>query len=194
MTRLLLIALVLSIVGLAAPAWADFEAGIDAYNRKDYTTALREWRPQAEQGNAHAQFTLGFLYETGRGVSQDHEKARHWYEKAAAQGDALAQVNLGNYYLNGIGLPQDYKMALHWISLAASQGQDIAQTKLGTMYAEGMGVPQNFVRAHMWYNLSGSNGNETAVRLRDVYAAQMTPAQIAEAQKLAREWKPIKNK
>ncbi len=58
------------------------------------------------------------------------------------------------------------------------------------MYAKGMGMPQNFVRAHMWYNLAGSNGNESAVRLRDVYAEQMTPTEIAEAQRLAREWMP----
>ena len=59
--------LVLSIVCLAVPAWADFEAGVDAYHRGDYATALREWRPQAEQGDVVAQFTLGMRYEKGRG-------------------------------------------------------------------------------------------------------------------------------
>jgi hypothetical protein len=56
------ITLVLSFVCLVIPAWADFEAGVDAYNRGDYATALREWRSLAERGNASAQFNLGALY------------------------------------------------------------------------------------------------------------------------------------
>ncbi len=82
------IALVLSIVCLAVPAWADFQAGMDAYNRKDYATALREWRPLAEQGDADAQYNLALMYDRGYGVPQDYVQARQWYEKAAAQGDA----------------------------------------------------------------------------------------------------------
>ena len=61
-------ALVLSIVCLAVPAWADYQAGMDAHNRGDYATALREWRPLAEQGMAIAQFHLGQLYARGQGV------------------------------------------------------------------------------------------------------------------------------
>jgi len=113
------ITLVLSIVCLAVPAWADFQAGMEAYNRKDYATALSEWRPLAEQENAHAQFYLGLMYEYG------------------------------------------------------------------------YGVPHNHVQAHMWYHLAGANGHIDAVTHRNVLAKQMTPAQIDEAQKLAREWKPI---
>ena len=85
-------ALVLSIVCLVAPAWADFEAGMDAYNRGDYATALREWRPLAEQGQAEAQHNLGELYAEGQGVPQDYGKARQWVEKAAAQGNVDAAV------------------------------------------------------------------------------------------------------
>jgi hypothetical protein len=91
------IALVLSIICLAAPAWADYEAGLGAYERGDYATALREWRPLAEQGIADAQFNLGQLYANGQGVPQDYVRARQWYEKAAVQGEVLAQFNLGGY-------------------------------------------------------------------------------------------------
>ena len=88
------IPLVLSFVCLAVPAWADFQAGMDASNREDYATALREWRPLAEQGDALAQYNLGVLYRKGRGVPQDDVQARQWYEKASAQGQAKAQYNL----------------------------------------------------------------------------------------------------
>jgi len=87
--------------------------------RKDYATALREWKPLAEHGNAHAQFYLGVLYHSGHGVQKD------------------------------------------------------------------------FVQAYKWYSLAGANGDEGATTLRDALAKRMTPAQIVEAQKLTREWKPI---
>jgi hypothetical protein len=116
------IALVLSMVCLVVPAWADFQAGMDAYNRGDYATALREWRPLAEQGDAHAQFSLGLSYENGDGVPRDYAKAREWYEKAAAQRDAKAQFYLGMQSSFGEGGPQDLVQAYMWYSLAAGNG------------------------------------------------------------------------
>jgi Sel1 repeat len=77
------IILALSIVCLAVTAWADYQAGMDAYGRGDYAAALRELRPLAEQGDSGAQFYLGLLYENGDGVPRDFVKARQWYEKAA---------------------------------------------------------------------------------------------------------------
>jgi TPR repeat protein len=151
------IALVLSIVWLAVPAWADFQTGMDAYNRGDYATALREWRPLAEQGEASAQFQLGLLYDNGDGVPRDYAKARQWYERAAAQGGVKAQFYLG----------------------------------LQSAYSEG--GPLDLVQAHMWYSLAAGNGYAHAPGYRDDLARQMTPAQIAEAHKRAREWKPKTN-
>jgi TPR repeat protein len=184
------ITLVLSIICLAVPAWADFQAGMDANNRGDYATALREWQPLAEQGDALAQYNLGVLYRKGRGVPQDDVQARQWYAKAAAQGQAKAQFNLGTLYFNGEGVAKDYQQALRWFRLAADQGEALAQTKIGIMYDDGQGVPQDIVQAYKWYSLAATNGDKPAPQLRDSIANQMTPAQIAEAQKLAREWKP----
>ncbi len=113
------IALVLSIVCLTLPAWANVQTGKDAYNRGDYATALHEWQPLADRGIAEAQFNVGVLYHKGRGV------------------------------------------------------------------------PQDFVQAYKWYNLAATYGEKRGAEARDALAKQMTPAQIAEAQKLAREWKPI---
>ncbi len=69
--------------GFAPPVWADFQAGVDAYNRGDYATALREMQLLAEQGNASAQFNLGFMYNKGQGVPQDYTEAVKWYRLAA---------------------------------------------------------------------------------------------------------------
>jgi uncharacterized protein len=81
---------------------------------------------------------------------------------------------------------------LKWYRLAADQGRADAQDILGTMYAQGQGVPQDYVRAHMWLNLSAAQGDQDAAKNRDNIAQHTTPAQIAEAQKLASEWKPTK--
>jgi hypothetical protein len=77
-----------------------------------------------------------------------------------------------------------------WIRLAADQGLHDAQHFLGLTYENGIGVSQNFVQAYKWYNLAGVNGLEIADKDRDALTKQMTPDQIAEAQQLAREWKP----
>ena len=110
------------LIALAVPAWAGFYEGVAAYERGDYATALREFRPLAVQDHASAQFNLGL------------------------------------------------------------------------MYGEGRGVPQDYLQAHVWSNLAASTltseVRDTAVNNRDFAASQMTPAQIAEAQKLAREWRP----
>ncbi len=102
---------------LAPPAWPDFQAGLDAYDRGDYDTALKELRPLAEQGHAKA------------------------------------------------------------------------QSNLGGMYALGKGVPQDYTEAVKWFRLAAANGVKEAVNNRDILEKHMTPDQLAEAQKLAREWK-----
>ena len=75
-----------------------------------------------------------------------------------------------------------------WFRQAAEEGNVIAQNEVGIMYAKGEGLPQDYVQAHMWFSLSAAQDGDT--HNRDIIAAKMTPAQIAEAQKLAREWKP----
>jgi TPR repeat protein len=67
-----------------------------------------------------------------------------------------------------------------------------AQNNLGVMYQFGRGISQDYVQAHLWWNLAAVGGREDAIRYRDLVAAKMTPAQIAKAQKLAREWNPKK--
>jgi TPR repeat protein len=98
-------------------------------------------------------------------------------------------MKLGFMYVTGEGIPQDYAEAVKWFRLAADQGQANAQCFLGLMYFEGRGVARDYVNGHMWLSLVAAGGIEDAVRYRDALAAKMTPVQIAEAQKLAGEWK-----
>ncbi len=147
-------------LALSAPVLAaDLEAGLEAYDRGDYATALEEWRPLTEQGDADAQLGLGAMYFYGQGV------------------------------------PQDYAEAVKWYRLAAEQGQADAQIALGFMYYFGHGVPQDYVQAHMWYSLAAERSSpgedrDQLISYRDEVEAKMSPDQVAEAQRLAREWKP----
>ena len=160
-----------------------------AHAQTDDITALKK---KAEQGNASSQISLGFRYLTGQGIPQDYKEAVKWYRKAAEQGDAAGQYGLGVLYDKGQGVPQDYKEAVKWYRKAAEQGNAVAQSNLGSMYGNGQGVPQDYIEAHKWLNLAAAEGNEIASKNRDIVAKRMTPEQIAEAQKLAREWKPMK--
>jgi uncharacterized protein len=189
MTTRILLSLVLAAV-CAVPTWAGYEEGVAAYERGDYATTLNEWRPLAEQGDPTVQHYLGWLYVMGRGVRQDHQEAIRWFRKAAEQGDRDAQTNLGSLYLLGDSLPQDYTEALKWLRAAAEQDHPLAQTKLGIMYENGDGVPQDLVQARMWLSLAAAQGSELAGAFRNELTKRMTPAQIAEAQRLAQEWKP----
>ena len=111
----------------------------------------------------------------------------------AEQGDASAQILLGVVYDNGRGVPQDDAEAVRWYRLAADQGDAFSQVILGVKYRNGEGTPQDFVEAHMWFNLAAAQSGDNrdlAVGVRDDLAAQMTPDQIAEAQRRAREWTP----
>jgi TPR repeat protein len=189
MRALLRASLVSLALVLAAPAAGqDLQKGVEAAAHGDYAAALREFRPLAERGNAVAQYNLGIMYENGDGVPQDYAEAMQWYRLAAGQGLAAAQVNLGVMYYEGLGVPQDYVVSARWARLAAEQGYAIAQYNLGNMYVTGRGVPQDYVKAHMWFNLAAARGDADAEKNRATIAGHMTPDQIAEAQRLAREW------
>jgi len=110
----------LLLFALAGGAWAGFEEGRVAYIKKDYKTALLEWRPLAEKGDADAQAFLGLMYDQGQGVVQDFKEAVRWYRLAAAQGNALAQNNLGGMYEFGIGVPVSHVAAYALYNIAAA--------------------------------------------------------------------------
>ena len=111
----------------AGESWsADFDKGLNAARTGDFATALSEWKPLAEQGDATAQINLGVMYEDGKGVSRDYESAVKWYRLAAEQGDVRAQINLGLMYAKGAGVIQDSVYAHMWSNIAASTGDKVA--------------------------------------------------------------------
>ncbi len=152
-----------------------------------------------------AGFTLGLTAPAGAGyeegflayVLRDYATALREWRPLAKQGNSRAQFFLGHMYRYGEGVPQDYAEAVKWYRKAAEQGYATAQHNLGLMYSKGEGVPQDYVQAHMWLNLASSTfppgeDRDQSVKNRDIVSERMTPAQIFEAQKLAREWKPKK--
>ena len=147
----------------------------------------------AESGTAEDTYNLGMRFERGIVVRQNYPEAARWYRLSAMQAFPDAQYKLCEFSEQGRGLPQDYQEALRWCGLAADQGHGPAMFMLGRLYHTGHGVPRDVVRAHMWYNLASAYGYEEGKRWRDRLAAdddalQMTRDQVAEAQKLAREW------
>jgi uncharacterized protein len=195
-TRILagvILALMLTGGAIAGP----LEDAWTAYKRGDFATALQIWRPRATQGVPFAQVNVGIMYYSGQGVTQDYREAAKWYRLAAEQGNPTAQGNLGFMYYSGQGVTQDYAEAAKWYRLAAEQGNPTAQSNLGSMYYSGQGVRQDYVQAHMWVDLAASRfppsareDRDQAAHNRDIVASKMTPEQLAEAQKLARQWKP----
>jgi hypothetical protein len=184
-----LIAVLLSATSAFAGALEDCQ---DAFSRRDYAEVLRLCRPLAEQGEETAEILLGRMYVTGQGVPLDYGEAMRWYRKAAEHGSAEGTGLLGALYLYGNGVPQDVAQALKLLHQAAERGDVRAKYTLANMYQYGRGVPQDYVLAHMWWNLLAAQGFLPAQQLRDQLASKMTPEQIAEAQRLAREWKPTK--
>jgi TPR repeat protein len=229
-----LIGVIVAVLLSASSAMAGaFEDGEAAYKLKGYGTALRLFRPLAEQGDARAQVYLGWMYFYGEGVQEDVTEAAKWFSKAADEGSAEGEDELGWFYDMGWGVPmdraraqklyrlaaeqgyapaqfrvgytytvkgdgQDFIEAAKWFRKAAEQGDGDAQFQLGILYYHGNGVPKDNVQAYMWFSLAAARGitgfpdlpsedrRDWVIKL----PSEMTPDQIAEAQRLAREWKP----
>jgi len=124
------LALIFLVPVVSAPAWAGFQEGADAYGKGDYQTALNEWMPLAQAGNAQAQNAVGALYDNGLGVASDEAEAFRWYSMAANQNYPMAMRNLGTMYATGHGVPYDLPQAQLWLGRAASAGDPVAAKRL----------------------------------------------------------------
>jgi len=172
-------------------ARADFDSGLKAYQHGDYITALQHWRPLARHGDGCAQYNIGFIYASGHGVPRDYSEAAKWYLKAAEQGYAIAQNKLAFMYVRGHGMEQNDDAAVAWWRRAAEQGHAEAQSNLAGMYAQGRGAPKNFVLAYMWVSLAAAQNPDPGIQRNLTWLEkQMTSTQLADAEQLARAWKP----
>ena len=149
------------------------------------------WFQQAADQDSSFAVMAGQKYDQGVGIPQDYTTAFHWYEIAAIKGDVAGQFIVGQMYFTGQGVTQDYNAAVKWTLLAAEREHTDAMHNLSIAYENGFGVPQNYTIAHMWENLAAARNPQYA-KDRDALARKMTAAQVAEAQKLASEWKPKK--
>jgi TPR repeat protein len=163
---------------------------------QDYTEAVKWYRKAAEQGCSISMRKLAQMYEDGRGVPQDYTEAVKLYRKDIEQGSYtsfLSKYSLGNMYEDGRGVPQDYTEAVKLWRAGAEFGDKFAQSNLGRMYYLGRGVPEDYVLSYMWFNLAASKNLSTAKKNKDIIAKLMTKEQIADAQKMSRDWeaKPL---
>ena len=169
------------------PTEEAYQRGYDAYRRRDFATALREWQSLAQQGYPAAQYRLGYMHKWGEGVAQNAAEAVKWYRKAADQGNHPAQNDLGDMYVLGWGVAQGYRKpadqgyanrqastwrvykpgpkadqdvaeAVKWYRKAADQGNVNGQVSLGSLYEKGRGVTQNYAEAAQWYRKAADQG------------------------------------
>lgn len=164
-------------------------------------------KPLAEKGDACMQAALGEIYDGVESADvgnyprePNSTEAARWYRLAAEQGHAHAQQWLAGLYFDGRGVRKDYREAASWYLKAAEQDMACAQSHLGEMYRAGQGVSKDYTQAYFWFNLASAHDPtwgkcpDEAQRERDDLEKKMTAAQIAEAQRLTREWKPKKSR
>lgn len=140
----------------------------------------------AAEGDASAQFDLGFIYDTGEGASQNFEEAAKWYRKAAEQGYTDAEALLGGMYIVGRGVPQDDERGRLWSEKAARKGDHTALFVLGVIYESGLGVVPDYVIAHAYLNLADINGQSTGAERKKELEKKMTAEEVFQAQAIAR--------
>ena len=138
---------------------ADFQRGLEAAQRGDFATALREWEPLAEQGDSDAQYSLGFMYANGLGVPQDYKTAVKWYTLAAEQGNDIAQLYLGLSYALGKGVIQDRFYAYMWLNISdpneEGNGSEARDRLAQEMTAADISKAQNLARECVAKNYKG---------------------------------------
>ncbi len=134
------------------------QRGATELSKKDFAEARRWWTIAAAQGNADAEYNIGFLYEHGLGVAQNYAQAMNWFQKAAAQGNADAAYNIAGLYEHGRGVAQDYAQAMTWYRKAAAQGHSHAEGNIAFLYEHGLGVAADLSQARSWYTRAGNDG------------------------------------
>ena len=168
----------------------NFKTGLNAYDRGDFSTALMEWRPLAERGDARAQFNVGVILFNGQGVSHNPAEAVEWYRAAADQGYGPAQANLSCMYETGQGLLQNYIEAYKWSTLAARHGVE-ARKSLSSLSAKMTAeqIAEAEQAAAAWQPRLAETAPETAAATGGETVAQAvtagpTRAQVSEVQNL----------
>lgn len=175
------LALTACIAGISAgPVLADYNAGLKAYQNRDYGRAIKEFKAAGDK-NSH--YDLGVMYFKGIGVKADRLQGLEWFKKAAAQGHANAQFILGTLYDKGEDVIQDRSVAAKWYRKAAEQGHAQAQFNLGLMYTNGEGVEKDRKEAVVWLKKAAKQGHIGAGKLLGVMGEDVPKAARPKAAK-----------
>lgn len=127
-------------------------------------------------------------------LPDDHHFAVQLYQESAENGDSDSQYKLGLLYLTGNGALQDFAEAAKWLKLAAEQGYGLAQYELGLIYRTGYGLPIDQVQSYVWLNLAAAAGIKQAMQARDEVMKSLSPKELAQAQKISRDWLASRSK
>ncbi len=142
---------------------ADYRRARMAFLFGEYELAYKIWHPQAEDGYDKAQATIGWMYQTGKGVKKNVNTAFDWYSKAARQNHVVAENNLGVFYEQGLGnVQKNMKKAADWYRESAELGYPYAQYNLGILYMKGAGVSKNINEAIYWLQIASLQGVKQA--------------------------------
>ena len=151
---------------------------------------------KAKQVDISVYSAIGWHYYKGTKVLQNYKEAFKWYRKAVfLRPSPISALSVGHMFLTGKGVSQNPRTGFKWIKAAADTGYLDAQYLLGLTYSSGQGTLQNYVMAHMYFNLASiaslgtDKSRKEAIEFRNTITRQMTPSQIAEAQKLAESWR-----
>lgn len=149
--------LLLACPAVSAEAAADNGAALlqkadSLYRAGDFDKAVEVYRQSAEEGNAEAQFDIGYAYYTGEGISRDYTSAAMWFKRSARQQFAKAMYNLAYCYMNGRGVPRDYDKAYSLLVESAEKEYKRAQLTLADCFARGVLVEQNEAESNKWRN------------------------------------------
>ncbi|MDO8909262.1 MAG: hypothetical protein Q7W55_12290 [Pseudohongiella sp.] len=185
------------------PDFSTYYAGVDAMDAGDFDTAIRLFTESAEDGLEIAQYNLGVLYFSGRGVTQDFAQAFKWTRMAAEQGHTNAQYNLGTLYYNGLGVrseifkrwplsliyrKSDLQQAASWYQQAAENDHGEAQYNLASMYETGEGVKLDLIKSHVWARLAQDNEVPDATILLNRLQSGLSASQLDRAGREYAQW------
>ena len=180
--------IIFTLIFISASAHANYQSGMDAYNKGQYQLAMEEWKDVivATPGTVSpAQYTethyaIGMLYLMGQGVGTNHQTALSWLKIAAGMGHGGAQGKLGYMYAEGLAVKQDFETAFEWFSKAAAQGDIDGQYNLGVFYLNGWGTQQNTTMAAQYLSAAAAQGDKKAeVLLSDLHETMEASAAAA---------------
>ena len=141
---------------IASPTFADYNTGANAFNSGDYRTAYKELLPEANKGNAEAQWAMGMMNYHGNPILSDIPEAAAWFKKAGNQGHSTSSLVIATMYFYGEYFNKSKRKSLEWMEKAAEQGSVMAMYRTGLFYGRGDTVPQDKIKAKKWFKLAYS--------------------------------------